>query len=94
MANDSKASIDGNQITGDWAREETMSDILAILEKKYGKGGKKKTNNDKDDNKQRQLQSKLLKGTNDGFKKYLDVNKKRIKQGQDFIKSNKFNLPN
>ena len=90
MANDSKAQLDGNQITGDWARDETLSDVLALLEKTYGKNGKKKTPNEKDADIKRETQSKLFKSANKGLTNWINKNKVNIKQVNDSVKSNKY----
>ena len=91
MANKSKAEIDGTQITGDWAREETLSDILAMLEKTYGKSGKKKTTTrEKDVDKKRETQSKLFKSANKGLTEWINKNKSNIKQVNSSIKTNKY----
>lgn len=94
MAN-SKSKItlpNGDQIEGNWATEETMSNVLTVLEKAYGKGKSGSGAKQKADEKAAkttEYASKTIKGLSERSKTLTNQIRSRIQNEKDLIRTNK-----
>jgi len=90
MAKDSEIKLpDGSVISGNWATEDTMEEILSVLQKKYGKSNNtpKKSSND-EHIKQVEASSKAFKALNGWVNNSKTSIKARIKSETDLILAN------